>query len=258
MKEINAIVISGRSVAEAKVLKTNDEGKVTIASVDLAVNKYSPKAEDHKKVEYYHVLAFGSTAERLTKVEKGTALMVQGALSSRDTKNNGITYRNTTIIAEEFSYAHFPSNTVDIMVSGRVSKELYVSPAKTLVGFDMASDFYDFGAKDFKTQFFSVVAYGEDMVNKITRTLKKGYRLYIKGHMISVVKKDEARNTTFTNQAIVIESFRVLDMGKDTKKKEVAPASAEATAEEDVPVFGGAPAEVPPMDNEFDESVVPF
>lgn len=262
MKEINAIVLSGRAVATVKVLKTDAEGKITIASVDLAVNKYSAKAADNKKVEYYHVLAFGSTAERLTKVEKGTALIVQGSLSSRDSKKDGVTYRNTTIIAEDFTYSFFPSNSVDVTISGRMSKELWVSKTGNLCGFDFASDYYDFGAKDFKPQFFSAIAYGEDAVNKLNKVLKKGYRVYIKGHLLTAVKKDETRNTTFTNVAIVIESFRVLDMGKDTKKKETVSATAGAVTEEDIPVFGNAPAEVPaevpPMETEFDESVVPF
>lgn len=221
MKELNTVVVSGRVVKEAKIIRTKDE-KASVVVVDLAVNKFSSTAPDHKKVEYYHVLAFGSVADRLTKVEKGTAVIIEGNLSSTVQKKDEVVYRNTTIVASDFCYVHFPSNTTDLMISGRASKDLWVSPKGNFTSFDLANSYYSFEVKDFKTQFIPVVAYGEELVAKMQKAIKKGYRLYIKGHLVSIIKESEGGKTT--NQMISVDAFHVLDMGKATPKKEETPS----------------------------------
>ena len=250
-KEINSIAISGRLAADVKVLRTKED-KPTVVSVDLAVNKYSKTAPDHKKCEYYHVLAFGALAGRLSKATKGSAVIVNGELSVRDSQKDGITYRNTTIIASDFCYSHFPSNTADVVISGRMAKELRVSKQGNFAGFDLACDFYDLESKDFKPQFISVVMFNEELVKRVHKAVQKGYRLYIRGHMVSSVKHDEARHTTFTNQAVSIDSFSVLDWGKDTPKAS-APASKPTPSTESAvtEAVASAPASAPADDGNY-------
>lgn len=216
--EINNIAISGRMVAAAKALSYNGEGHVKMCAVDLAVNKFSSTEKDNKKVEYYHLIAFGAIANRLCNLEKGTALMVNGSISVKENKTNGTTFHNMSIVVSDFTVTHWPANVSDLIISGRVAKEIDLKTSKNenvLVAFDLAVKYYDFATKGEATQFINVVAY-RDIAERLSKAVKKGYRIQISGYLTTNVHKDTTRNITYTNNSIVVSKFQVLDQGKNT------------------------------------------
>lgn len=217
--ELNRISISGRMVNEAKALSYNAEGHPKMCCFDLAVNKFSSTAKDNKKVEFYHFIAFGAIAKRLCALEKGTALIVDGSISVKENKTNGTTFHNMSIVVRDFTITHWPANVSDLTISGRIAKEIDLKTSKNenvLVSFDLAVKYYDFATKAEATQFINVVAYRE-VAERLSKVVKKGYRIQVAGYLTTNVHKDTVKNVTYTNNSIVVNKFQVLDQGKDTK-----------------------------------------
>lgn len=236
-KEINSIVLGGRLANSPKATKWSSDGHVSMAVTDVAVDKYDRNGK--KYGEFYHVLAFGRVADRLVKIEKGTAIFMKGTVSIREnqgTTRSGVktTFRNLSVNIDDFTLTAYSPNTVDVSITGRISKDLKTfvdSKTGDVTGAvtNLASDYWDYSAKENESQFFPLLAFG-DVAQRLEKAVKKGYRVYIKGRLVSRTHRDEERGVSYKNDSIQVDNFKVLDHGKETKRSNTAPAATAPAA----------------------------
>lgn len=98
---MNTIVVSGRCFLEPELFQ-NEENKVMISFV-IADNGFNGR---EKTVNYHRCVAYGSRAERLSKVlKKGTGVSVSGRLNkSVYTDKNGIKREQSDILVNDFMF----------------------------------------------------------------------------------------------------------------------------------------------------------
>ena len=98
---MNNIVILGRITKELELKIVKDD--VSLLEFSIAVNKTGKKSD---KANFFNVVAFGKTAENISKYfDKGHRILINGELSDDQYKNNSghIVYK-TSITVRSFTF----------------------------------------------------------------------------------------------------------------------------------------------------------
>jgi single-strand DNA-binding protein len=108
MAYLNKVMLMGNMGKDAEVRVTTQGRKK--ASFSLATTRRFRDANSHEmrdQTEWHNIVAWGPMAERIEKLQlrKGTALYVEGRITSRDyTDQNGVNRKITEIFMDNFEF----------------------------------------------------------------------------------------------------------------------------------------------------------
>ncbi len=105
MASLNKTILIG-NLTRAPELRYTPSG-TAVGNMSLAVNRrYSVNGEAREEVLFIGVVAWGKTAEACSQyLDKGSALMVEGRLQSRDwTGKDGQKHRTIEVVAENVQF----------------------------------------------------------------------------------------------------------------------------------------------------------
>lgn len=110
---LNSAMVYGNLTRDPE-LKALPNGK-SVASMSVATNR-TWKGEDGKQneaVEYHNIVVFGKTAESCAKyLTKGSGVLVEGRLQTRNWEKDGVKQYRTEIVAERVQFGAKPSTGV--------------------------------------------------------------------------------------------------------------------------------------------------
>lgn len=95
---VNHITIAGRLTRDVELKYT--KGDLAILNIDIACNHYSKSGDQWKEeTSFFSIKLFGDKAERLSKLQKGDPIIVEGTLKQERWEKEGKKNYKTVINA---------------------------------------------------------------------------------------------------------------------------------------------------------------
>lgn len=116
---LNQVTIIGNLTRDPE-LKALPSGS-NVVNFSVATNRtwYNDKKEKQEAVEYHNIVAFGKQAETIAQyMKKGSQILVEGRLQTRNWEQDGVKRYATDIIVESFQFGA-KSNPTQTETAGR-------------------------------------------------------------------------------------------------------------------------------------------
>jgi single-strand DNA-binding protein len=100
---LNQITLIGFTGSEAEVHYTQNGTIVAVVSVATKESWKDPEGEWQNRTDWHRVVTFGKLAESIRTLAKGSYVMVQGAVRTREFERDGVRQRITEVRADSVS-----------------------------------------------------------------------------------------------------------------------------------------------------------
>ena len=106
---LNHIILIGRLVRDPEMRYTTNG--TAVANFTLAVERNYSNQNGEKEVDFINIVTWRKLAETVAKhLGKGRLVAVDGSLQIRKSENNGKTYINPEVIANEVRFLDWPDS----------------------------------------------------------------------------------------------------------------------------------------------------
>ncbi|BBO88004.1 single-stranded DNA-binding protein [Desulfosarcina ovata] len=214
-------------------------GEQTACRFQLAVKETwkSKNNEPQERTEWVNVAAFGSVAEQMNSVAKGTLVFVQGSANTGSyTKNDETRYyfeiraRQLRILPETGRQSLKDLDQNEIALVGRLGQDP-VTPKEGITHFSLACNEY-FKGND-TTQWISVATFN-GLSDNAARILSKGRLVYVEGKVRT--RKYDKDGQTRHATGVVAHRWRALDARpKKQESGEYHESASYDYADDDIP-----------------------